>query len=195
MDRFQPVSDVAITKSRLAHDPGWCNITMLGALALHKGHKCFIRMAGLILGRLPDTEFHITGRGQVGHEDYPESVRRHATELGVAARIRFWGFVEGQLARNLLCASDLFVLPAETMAFLCMASSRNSSHCGGVLGVASCHCLRAGNPVEGIGVAIAARSGCQHNARCLRAGTWCRGRRPACRRAGCLRSRVHEANP
>jgi L-malate glycosyltransferase len=117
LDWFRPATDVAALRASIGINPSGKHISILATLAPHKGHMCFLRMAELITKRFGDAEFHIVGRAQAGHEEYPELLQRHARELGIADRIRFWGFVDGGLARDLLCASDLFVLPTREEGF------------------------------------------------------------------------------
>ncbi len=117
VDWFRPVADVAGLRASIGLEPSKKHVSILATISLHKGHQCFLRMASLILRRYPDTSFHIVGRAQAGHEGYLESLRCQARELGIAESVRFWGFVQDDIARDLLCASDLFVLPSREEGF------------------------------------------------------------------------------
>jgi glycosyltransferase involved in cell wall biosynthesis len=92
-------------------------VSILAALAPHKGHICFLRMARQVLDALPRTTFHIVGSSTSGDKEHAAELRRLAAELGIAERVRFWGFVPDEAARNILCASDLFVLPTREEGF------------------------------------------------------------------------------
>ena len=114
---FRPADDVPDLKRRLRLDPDGANLTILAALTPHKGHVCFLRAARLILNSLPRVMFHIVGGAAKDHPAYVEFLRELAIDLGVADRVKFWGFVHDELARDLLQASDLFVLPTREEGF------------------------------------------------------------------------------
>jgi glycosyltransferase involved in cell wall biosynthesis len=116
-DWFRPCEDVHALKVRLGLDPDGNNVCIMAALTPHKGHVCFLRAAQLILRHFPRTSFHIVGGARAGSEDYVNSLHRLARELGIAERIHFWGFVKDELARDLLCASDLLMLPTREEGF------------------------------------------------------------------------------
>jgi len=119
VDRFQPVSDVAITKSRLALDPGWRNITILGALAPHKGHECFIRMADIVRRLHPSARFHVVGGAQSGNQHFTTFLQRMVADLHLEEHVRFWGFVSDRTVQDLLGISDLSFCRAEKRASAC----------------------------------------------------------------------------
>jgi glycosyltransferase involved in cell wall biosynthesis len=110
VDWFHPADNVEELRKQIGL-AGGKHVSILGALAPHKGHVCFLRMAQQVARRIPDTTFHIVGSSKMGCQDYAESLSSLARELGIADRVRFWGFVEKKLARDILAASDLFVLP------------------------------------------------------------------------------------
>jgi glycosyltransferase involved in cell wall biosynthesis len=117
LDWFRPVADVKAAKASLGLDPAGHDVSILAALAPHKGHICFLRMARQVLDALPRTTFHIVGSSTSGDKEHAAELRRLAAELGIAERVRFWGFVPDEAARNILCASDLFVLPTREEGF------------------------------------------------------------------------------
>ena len=51
------------------------------------------------------------------HQGYKASLVRLADSLGISKQVNFCGFVPDELARDLLCASDLFVLPTREEGF------------------------------------------------------------------------------
>ena len=114
---FRPADDIRVLRQRLGFDPDGFNVTILAALTPHKGHRCFLRMARLVLNSQPRTTFHIVGKAGPDGVEYAESLCHLAAGLGIAERVRFWGFVEDELARDVLQASDLFVLPTQEEGF------------------------------------------------------------------------------
>jgi glycosyltransferase involved in cell wall biosynthesis len=116
-DWFRPAADVRATRVGLQLDSDTQHVSILGALAPHKGHDCFLRMARRVLDALPRTQFHVVGDEMEHDPRHGAAIRRLAGELGIAARVRFWGTVSDQAARDLLCASDLFVLPTKEEGF------------------------------------------------------------------------------
>jgi L-malate glycosyltransferase len=116
-DWFRPTDDTPALKRRLGLDPGGFDLTIVAAVSPHKGHRCFLRAARLVLNSHPRTSFHIIGGAGPRHAEYVASLRQLAAELGIEQRIRFWGFIEDKLARDLLQASDLFLLPTREEGF------------------------------------------------------------------------------
>jgi glycosyltransferase involved in cell wall biosynthesis len=114
---FRPAEDVPGLRSRLGLEPNGLHVSILAEVAPHKGHICFLRAARLILDRFPGTSFHIVGRTKDCNKAYEEDLHRLVGELGLAERVRFWGFVPGETARDLLASSDLFVLPTREEGF------------------------------------------------------------------------------
>lgn len=113
---FLPAEDINKLRNRLGFEHH-NHICIVGALAPHKGHVCFLRMANLILPRFPKTTFHIVGSAKAGSEAYALQLKQLASDLGILSHIRFWGFVSDELARDILRASDLFVLPTTEEGF------------------------------------------------------------------------------
>jgi glycosyltransferase involved in cell wall biosynthesis len=108
---FRPAESVPDLKRRLGLDPDGFELAIVAALTPHKGHRCFLHMARLVLEEQPRTTFHIIGAAGPDDLEYADSLRQLAADLGVAGRVRFWGFATDEMARDLLRASDLFVLP------------------------------------------------------------------------------------
>jgi glycosyltransferase involved in cell wall biosynthesis len=86
---------------------------------------------------LPDTNLVIAGNGEA---DYVAGLKMLAAELGLAGRVVWTGYVEGELKAGALAAADAFVLPSFSENF----------------GIAVVEAMLAGLPcVLGKGVALA----------------------------------------
>lgn len=117
VDWFRPPPDRGALLTRLDLDPGERHVSILGALAPHKGHGCFLRMARRIVEEIPETRFHIVG-GDMGRDgSHRRRLEQLAEELDIAGRVQFWGYVDDHVARDILAASDLFVLPTTEEGF------------------------------------------------------------------------------
>lgn len=116
-DRFRPVEDKAKLRSQLNIDPTSAHVSIVGALAPHKGHFCFLKMACEILKQRRNVQFHIIGGDMGRHLEYAASLRQLAAELKMTPQVRFWGFVDDDRVRDLMAASDLFVLPTTEEGF------------------------------------------------------------------------------
>jgi glycosyltransferase involved in cell wall biosynthesis len=117
---FSPAADVQLVKARLGLSEKSRHVCIIGAIAKHKGHECFLNMAVKLRDHVPDCQFHIIGSALTGDTEYAEQLRRMAVSLNLAAVVKFWGFVDDAVARDLLQASDLFVLPTREEGF-CLA--------------------------------------------------------------------------
>ena len=117
VDRFRPAADVRATRQALNLDPDALHVSILAALAPHKGHVCFLRMAAIVHRLLPRTQFHVVGSSRSGSRSHAESLTALVSELGLEGAVRLWGFVPDQTAEDLLRASDLFVLPTQEEGF------------------------------------------------------------------------------
>jgi glycosyltransferase involved in cell wall biosynthesis len=117
LQHFAPLRNLSETRVRLGIDPQGNHVSILGAIAPHKGHICFLRMAKEVLRDYPSTTFHIIGGPMGRGELYLNDLRHLAATLGIANQVRFWGFAPALQARDLLAASDLFVLPTSEEGF------------------------------------------------------------------------------
>ncbi len=117
IDWFSPGPDALQLKTQLGLKPDGRDVIILGALAPHKGHACFLRMAERVLRRVPKARFHIVGSAKTGSEIYAKELEQLARNLGISGQTRFWGFVNDKQARDLLRMSDLFVLPSKEEGF------------------------------------------------------------------------------
>ena len=93
------------------------HITIIGALAPHKGHDCFVRAAEIVLRSRPDAMFHIVGSESSGDRGWAKELRKLVQELGLERSVKFWGFASDEIVRDILQASDLFILPTKMEGF------------------------------------------------------------------------------
>jgi glycosyltransferase involved in cell wall biosynthesis len=120
VDWFSPAPDKRTLRERLGIDRDGPHVTVIGALAPHKGHDCFLHAAAILLRSMPGASFHVIGSEQSGDRVWAGQLRELARKLGIAQAVRFWGFVGDDVARDVLQASDLFVLPTQLEGF-CLA--------------------------------------------------------------------------
>jgi D-inositol-3-phosphate glycosyltransferase len=79
----------------------------------YKGHEFFLRALAALPASHNDVHGVIIGGTLFGMEqDYPDSLRRLAGELGIARRVHFTGFIPDEDVAGLLAASELLVHPA-----------------------------------------------------------------------------------
>jgi glycosyltransferase involved in cell wall biosynthesis len=116
-DWFRPAEDLVDLRNSLGLSPAAHHVNITAALTPHKGHECFLRMAREVLRRVPRTTFHIVGSAQSGDALHAERLRALSAELDIADHVTFWGFVPDTKARDLMRASDVFVLPTREEGF------------------------------------------------------------------------------
>ena len=114
---FRPAECIATLRRQLELDESRQHVSILGTLSPHKGHRCFLRMARFIADSRPDTDFHIVGAIKPGKEDYLVELKQMVEQFELGRRVHFWGSVDDLKARDILAASDLFVLPSEEEGF------------------------------------------------------------------------------
>jgi glycosyltransferase involved in cell wall biosynthesis len=117
VEQFSPASDVDSLRSMLKIDRLGPHVSIVAALAPHKGHDCFLKMAGIVLQKFSNATFHVVGSANAGSESHSEHLHQLVRELGIEKAVRFWGFVADDVVQNLLRASDLFVLPTQLEGF------------------------------------------------------------------------------
>jgi len=117
---FSPPLIVEEVRRRVGIDVVGPHVTIIGALAPHKGHDCFFRMASILLQSIPTVTFHVIGSAQTGDKEWAAQLRQMVHDLNIANSVRFWGFLPDEQVRDVLCASDLFVLPTKVEGF-CLA--------------------------------------------------------------------------
>jgi glycosyltransferase involved in cell wall biosynthesis len=114
---FSPAQDIDAVRERLGISRNVPQITIIGALAPHKGHDCFLRAAREITRHYPQAQFNVVGSAQSGDRLWAEKMRELARELGIDKSVRFWGFVPNEVSRDLVAASDIFMLPTKLEGF------------------------------------------------------------------------------
>ena len=117
VEKFQQATDVATVKDRLGLDSDLRNITIIGAVAPHKGHECFLRMASIIRRQYPNVRFNVVGSAKSGNQQFSDFLKRMVKDLDLEDCVRFWGFVSDKTVQDLLGISDLFVLPSREEGF------------------------------------------------------------------------------
>ena len=85
----------------------------VGELRILKRHDDFIRAAGRIVSRFPETHFVLAGVDPIG--DVRKQLEKLVVELGLKDCFHFLGWVDE--AESLLCAMDVFVSASETESF------------------------------------------------------------------------------
>ncbi len=117
VDWFRPETDRAGVRRRLGFDANKFHLVIIGALSPHKGHAVFLRMAKTLLRQHPHCQFHIVG-GDLGRDGtHRRSLEALVMDLDIARHVKFWGFLPDADVRDVLAASDLFVLPTTEEGF------------------------------------------------------------------------------
>ena len=112
-------------------------VLFLSRISPKKNLEGLLRAFALTCGEVPDLTLLIVGDGDTG---YTHSVKALAQQLGIADRVVWAGFLEGERKGAALACAELFVLPSFSENF----------------GIAAVEALMAGVPcVLGTGVAIA----------------------------------------
>lgn len=119
---FRPADNVGELRASLGMDPSGDHICTIGAIAAHKGHECLLAAIPPVLEKRPRSFFHIVGSTLTGNRDYADRLQQLTVSLGIQRNVRFWGFVTDEVARNIVSASDLAVLPSREEGF-CLAAA------------------------------------------------------------------------
>ena len=133
-----PVAEPGLFVARFPQLQGKRIVLFLSRLDPKKNVEGLLRAFRLIGESLPDTRLVIAGDGEPG---YAAGLKRLANELGLADRVVWTGFIDGELKVSAYATAQVFVLPSFSENF----------------GIAAAEALMAGLPcVLGEGVAIAA---------------------------------------
>ncbi len=99
------------TRYKLPPEARWVSV---GArMQRYKGHEFFLRALASLPASFNDVHGVIIGGTLFGMEqDYPDSLRRLADDLGIGRRVHFTGFIPDEDVAGLLAASELLVHPA-----------------------------------------------------------------------------------
>jgi glycosyltransferase involved in cell wall biosynthesis len=91
---------------------GWKIVLYVGRLTLHKGPDYFLRAAKRVLEYNPQTYFVIAGSG-----DMEWQMIRLSSELGIADKVFFTGFLRGDELYRMYRTADVYVLPSVSEPF------------------------------------------------------------------------------
>ncbi len=92
-------------------------ISIVGSVNEHKGHRLFLQMARRIVDRMPAAGFLVIGDDIRNNGQYRREMEAYARELGLGSNAIFFGFASDETTRELMAASDLFVLPTREEGF------------------------------------------------------------------------------
>lgn len=109
---YNAADPVEAAKTAPARDHGRKTVLFLGRITHQKGPLFFLEAAARVLRTLPETDFIMAGDG-----DGLDEARRSAGDLGIAGRIRFTGFLEGDRLEEAFAMSDLYVLTSVSEPF------------------------------------------------------------------------------
>ena len=132
-----PVVEPGLFAARFPQLQGKRIVLFLSRLDPKKNVEGLLRAFRLIEDSLPGTRLVIAGDGEAG---YVAGLKRLAAELGLADRVAWTGYIDGELKVSAYTTAQVFVLPSFSENF----------------GIAAAEALMAGLPcVLGEGVAIA----------------------------------------
>lgn len=114
---FRPSGSRAGDRLLVGLDAAAPQVTILGALAEHKGHKCFLQAASIVLQSRPDAMFNIVGDETGRNLGYRAELESLVVELGLERAVKFWGFVSDVQARDILACSDVLVAASREEGF------------------------------------------------------------------------------
>ena len=87
-------------------------VLFLARVTEQKDPWTFLEAAARVLAHEPQATFVLAGSGDL----WPRLVER-AAELGIASRVRFPGFLEGEELARMYAATDVYVLPSRSEPF------------------------------------------------------------------------------
>ncbi len=91
---------------------GYSVVLFLGRITLQKGPDYFLRAAARVLERNRNVFFVVSGSG-----DMDQSMVDLAARLGIADRVLFTGFLQGDDRAQAYAAADLFIMPSVSEPF------------------------------------------------------------------------------
>jgi len=97
---------------RALKQAGFSIVLFLGRITLQKGPDYFLRAAARVLERNRNVFFVVSGSG-----DMERSVIELSARLGIADRVLFTGFLQGDDRADAYEAADLFVMPSVSEPF------------------------------------------------------------------------------
>jgi glycogen(starch) synthase len=87
-------------------------VLFVGRLTIQKGTEYFLRAAKRVLEYKPDVLFAISGSG-----DAEEKLMHEASELGIADKVFFVGFMRDDDLKQLYASADIYVMPSVSEPF------------------------------------------------------------------------------
>ncbi len=87
-------------------------VTFLGRITQQKGPQYFVEAARLVLGKIKDAHFVMTGSGDM----LPAIIERVAA-LRLSSRFHFTGFLRGEQVDNIWKMTDVYVMPSVSEPF------------------------------------------------------------------------------
>jgi glycosyltransferase involved in cell wall biosynthesis len=137
-DRFQPIEREAARA--MFQMRASIVVACIGQLTPAKGQEEFLRAAARIASMRSDVEFVVAGDEYEDGRPFTRHLNKVAAELGLAARVRFMGYVRHIV--ELLAAVDVVVVPSwdegfSLVALEAMAARRPvlASNVGGIAGI------------------------------------------------------------
>jgi glycosyltransferase involved in cell wall biosynthesis len=115
--RFTPVADRRPLRARLGLGRFSHLVSILGLVSERKGHRFFLEMASRLRAEWPDAGFLVVGEDVLQNGAYRRAMEAYARTLGIADRVIFYRFAADDLARDIVAASDLLVLPTSEEGF------------------------------------------------------------------------------
>lgn len=74
-------------------------IGLIGRIGPTKGQREFLKAAALVAAAHPDAHFRVIGAALFGEDDYEAAVRTLPTQLGIADRVQFTGWISDPAAQ------------------------------------------------------------------------------------------------
>jgi len=87
-------------------------VLFLGRITMQKGPEYFLQAAKKVLEIMDDVKFVMAGTGDMMHRSI-----NMAAELGIAGKVLFTGFLQGEQVRKIYQMADLYVMPSVSEPF------------------------------------------------------------------------------
>jgi len=87
-------------------------VTFLGRITMQKGPRYFVEVAKKVLDKMDDVKFVMAGSG-----DMLKPMMDLVTELKLTDKFLFPGFLKGKQVMEMLCSSDVFIMPSVSEPF------------------------------------------------------------------------------
>ncbi len=87
-------------------------VTFLGRITIQKGPEYFVDVARMVIKRMKNVHFVMAGNGELRDRILELSVK-----YGISNRFHFTGFLNGTEVKEMLCQSDIFIMPSVSEPF------------------------------------------------------------------------------